>query len=207
VNLRLVLDGALKEKWGTEQFFGLKQLWQWFAQYPYLPCLRDVSVLEAAVRDGSSSLLWRTETFAYAAARGDGGDYRGIVAGRIAETPVTYTSLIVDGSVLPDPLPGDEPTPPPPPSGAGSEPPMVKRIKRFHGEVSLGDPHRPIPELTKIVDEVVGRLAQQSDVRLRVTLQIEADHTGDDGFTDDTVRTISENAKTLRFKDFGWDKE
>lgn len=207
VNLRLVLDGALKEKWGTEHSFGLKQLWQWFAQYPYMPRLRDVSVLEGAVRDGSSSLLWRTETFAYAAARGDDGDYRGIVAGRIAETPVTYTSLIVDGSVLPDPLPGEEPTPPLPPPGVGPEPPAVKRIKRFHGEVSLDDPRRPIPELTRIVDEVVGRLAQQADVRLQVTLQIEADHTSDDGFKEDTVRTISENAKTLRFKDFGWDKD
>jgi hypothetical protein len=27
------------------------------------------------------------------------------------------------------------------------------------------------------------------------------------GFADDTVRTISENAKTFRFKDFGWEKE
>jgi hypothetical protein len=61
--------------------------------------------------------------------------------------------------------------------------------------------------LTKIVDEVVDRLAQQTDVRLRVTVSIEADHEGEDGFADETVRTISENAKTLRFRDFRWDKE
>jgi hypothetical protein len=205
VNLRLVLDGALKEKWTADHAFGLKQLWSWFAQYPYLPRLRDISVLEGAVRDGSSSLLWRTETFAYAAAREAGGEYRGIVAGRIAETPVTSTSLIVDGSVLLDPLPGVEPPKPPPGPGPGPEP--VRRVRRFHGDVSLGDPRRPIPEFTKIVDEVIGRLAQQTDVRLHVTVQIEAEHSAADGFTDDTVRTISENAKTLRFKDFGWDKE
>jgi hypothetical protein len=73
--------------------------------------------------------------------------------------------------------------------------------------VSLSDPRRPIPELTKIVDEVIDRLAQQTDVRLKVTLQVEAEHSAADGFADDTVRTISENAKTLRFKDFGWEKE
>ena len=206
VNLRLVLDGALKEKWTADHAFGLKQLWSWFAQYPYLPRLRDISVLEGAVRDGSSSLLWRSETFAYAAAREAAGEYRGIVAGRLAETPVTSTSLIVDGSVLPDPLPGVEaPKPPPPGPGPGPEP--VRRVRRFHGEVSLGDPRRPIPELTKIVDEVIDRLAQQTDVRLHVTLQVEAEHSADDGFADDTVRTISENAKTLRFKDFGWEKD
>ena len=211
VNLRLVLDGALKEKWAAEGAFGLRQLWAWFAQYPYLPRLRDISVLEGAVRDGSSTLLWRTETFAYAAAREAGGEYRGIVAGRIAETPVTSTSLIVDGSVLPDPLPGTEPKPGPGPvppgTGLGPEPPPAARIRRFHGEVALSDPRRPIPELTKIVDEVVGRLALQTDVSLRVSLAVEAEHKGTDGFPDDTVRTISENAKTLRFRDFGWEKE
>jgi hypothetical protein len=208
VNLRLVLDGVLKEKWSAEHFFGLRQLWGWFAQYPYLPRLRDISVLEGAVRDGTSSLLWRSETFAYAAAREAGGEYRGIVAGRLAETPVTSTSLIVDGSVLPDPLPGTEMKPVPEPT-AGTEPlkPPVARVRRFHGEVALADPRRPIPELTKIVDEVIGRLAQQTDVRLHVTVQVEAEHSAADGFTDDTVRTISENAKTLRFRDFGWEKE
>jgi hypothetical protein len=203
VNLRLVLDGALKEKWTADHAFGLKQLWNWFAQYPYLPRLRDVSVLADAVRDGSSSLVWRTETFAYAAAREAGGEYRGIVAGRVADTPVTSTSLIVDGSVLPDPLPGIEP---PKPSGPGPGPKPIQQVRRFHGKVRLGDPRRPIPELTKIVDEVIDRLAQQADVRLNVTLEVEAEHTAMDGFAEDTVRTISENAKTLRF-DFDWEKE
>lgn len=205
VNLRLVLDGALKEKWGAEHAFGLKQLWIWFAQYPYLPRLRDVSVLEGAVRDGSSSLVWRSETFAYAAAREAGGEYRGIVAGRLADTPVTSTSLIVDGSVLPDPLPGVEPPKPPPP-GPGSGKGQVQRTRRFHGEVSLADPRRPIPELTKIVDAVIDRLAQQKDVQLHVTLQIEAEHLAADGFAEDTVRTISENSQTLHLK-FDWGKD
>jgi len=59
------------------------------------------------------------------------------------------------------------------------------------GEVALSDPRRPIPELTKIVDEVIDRLARQTDVRLPITLQVEAEHSADDGFADDTVRTIS----------------
>jgi predicted AAA+ superfamily ATPase len=206
VNLRLVLDGRLKEKWETDHAFGLKQLWGWFAQYPYLPRLRDISVLEGAVRDGSSSLLWRSETFAYAAAREEAGEYRGIVAGRVAETPITSTSLIIDGSVLAD-TPLDPEAPKPPVTEPQPQLQATRRIKRFHGEYALSDPRRPIPELTKVVDEVINRLAQQTDVRLRITLQVEAEHLADDGFPDDAVRTISENAKTLRFRDFGWDKD
>jgi hypothetical protein len=166
-----------------------------------MPRLRDISVLEGAVRDGSSSLLWRSETFAYAAAREGSGEYRGLVAGRLADTPITSSSVIVDGSVVPDLPPGDDLPPPPPP------PPPRGRTRSFNGEAVLADPRRPIPELTKIVDEVIDRLAQQTDVRLRVTLQIEAEHAAADGFTDETIRTISENAKTLRFRDFRWEKD
>ena len=110
--------------------------------------------------------------------------------------------------MLPDQLPGTEPKPvPEPTAGITLLKPTVARVRRFHGEVGLADPRRPIPELTKIVDEVIGRLAQQTDVRLHVTVKVEAEHASDAGFTDDTVRTISENAKTLRFEDFGWEKE
>jgi hypothetical protein len=67
----------------------------------------------------------------------------------------------VDGSVLPGPLPGTDPKPIIDPGpGPGHVPPPVARIRRFHGEVALSDPRRPIPELTKIVDEgSVSRLA------------------------------------------------
>lgn len=65
---------------------------------------------------------------------------------------------------------------------------------------------RPTPELTKSVEEV-GRLAQQTDVSLRVSVTVEAEHEGTDGFAGDTVHTIAENATTLRFKDLGWEKE
>jgi hypothetical protein len=46
-----------------------------------------------------------------------------------------------------------------------------------------------------------------TDVSLRVSATVEAEHKTTDDFADDTVRTISENAKTLRFRDFGWEKE
>jgi hypothetical protein len=217
VNLRLALDQKLGEYWTAHHAVGLRELWSWFATYVYLPRLRDMSVLEGAVRDGVGNLLWRSETFAYAAAREESGSYRGLVAGRQGDTPITSTSVIVDGAALPDPLPGTLlPGPPPGPGGfpltpgPGPTPPAappVARVARFHGEAVLADPGTPIPELQKIVAEVIGPLAAQTDVRLTVRIDIEAEHRADAGFTDQTVRTVSENAKTLRFRDFGFEKE
>ncbi|MBA2719231.1 MAG: ATP-binding protein [Chloroflexi bacterium] len=213
VNLRLVLTQTLKDYWSEHQQVTLKELWGWFAQYPYLPRLRDISVLEGAVADGAGNLLWRSETFAYAAAREAGGEYLGIVAGRQSSTPITSTSLIVDGSALPNPLPGVDEPKSPPGSGPGpgpSDPPVappVLRVAKFHGQAVLADPRTPIPELQKIVAEIIGPLAAQTDVSLTVRIEIEAEHRAEAGFTDQTVRTVSENAKTLRLRDFGFEKE
>ncbi|MFZ4664286.1 MAG: Swt1 family HEPN domain-containing protein, partial [Caldilineaceae bacterium] len=61
----------------------IKQLIQDFAQYPYLPRLRDPSVLLAAVREGLGLLLWPQESFAYAdSVDADSGRYRGLRSGQ-----------------------------------------------------------------------------------------------------------------------------
>ena len=44
----------------------IKQLSDDFAQYLYLPRLRDTDVLLAAIRDGVAAITWERETFAYA---------------------------------------------------------------------------------------------------------------------------------------------
>ena len=67
-------------------------------------------------------------------------------------------------------------------------------------------PADPIPELQKLVAEIIGPLAAQTDVSLKVRVEIEAEHRAEAGFTDQTVRTVSENAKTLRLRDFGFEK-
>jgi predicted AAA+ superfamily ATPase len=212
VNLRLALIQKLGTYWDAHHEVGLRELWSWFARYVYLPRLRDVSVLEGAVRDGAGNILWRSETFAYAAAREEPAEYRGLVAGRAADTPITSTSLIVDGSVLPDPLAGPETkTAAPDPglaAGSGSAPtPSPARVARFSGEAVLADPCTPFPELEKLVKEIIGPLATQADVSLTVRVEIEASHAGAGGFSDQTIRTVSENARTLRLRKFDFEKD
>ena len=208
VNLRLALDQKLGTYWDAHHEVGLRELWSWFARYVYLPRLRDVSVLEGAVRDGAGNILWRSETFAYAAAREEPAEYRGLVAGQAADTPITSTSLIVDSSLVPERSPqppgpeggvGQPPPPPPPPSAA--------RVVRFSGEAVLADPCTPFPELEKLVKEIIGPLAAQADVSLIVRVEIDASHAGAAGFSDKTIRDVSENAKTLKLRKFDFEKE
>jgi len=81
VNLRLALDQKLSTYWDAHHEVGLRELWSWFASLRLSARLRDASVLEGAVRDGAGNILWRSETFAYAAAREEPAEYRGVVAG------------------------------------------------------------------------------------------------------------------------------
>jgi hypothetical protein len=81
------------------------------------------------------------------------------------------------------------------------------RVARFHADAVLADPRTPFPELQKIVAEVIGPLAAQTDVSLSVHVEIDAEHRAETGFDDQTVRTVSENARTLRLRDFGFEKD
>ncbi len=62
-NLRLELDKV--PLWRGDAV-SVKQLADDFAQYLYLPRLRDTSVLLGAIAEGVASLVWERDTFAYA---------------------------------------------------------------------------------------------------------------------------------------------
>src|SRR5947209_10027580 len=63
IRLRMELDRV--PLWRGEHV-GVKQLVEDFAQYLYLPRLKEPDVLLKAVRDGVARLTWQAETFAYA---------------------------------------------------------------------------------------------------------------------------------------------
>jgi predicted AAA+ superfamily ATPase len=83
-------------------------------------------------------------------------------------------------------------------------PAVSVRPKRFHGAVSL-NPTRAGLDASKIAEEVIGHLAGLVGSRVRVTLEIEAEIPG--GAPEHVVRTVTENAKTLKFTDQGFEVE
>ena len=87
-------------------------------------------------------------------------------------------------------------------SGTGGTPHKpVKR--RFFGSTTL-DPSFYGRDFNRITDEIVQHLAAVDGVELEVRIEISA--RAQDGFDDAKVRTVSENATTLKFEQSGFEE-
>ena len=87
----------------------------------------------------------------------------------------------------------------PRPAAASTDPPSKTR---FFGSKRL-QADRYASDFKKLADEVLGPLGATPGVTLNVTIEIEA--TTPDGFDDAKVRTVSENAATLKFEQSGFE--
>lgn len=75
---------------------------------------------------------------------------------------------------------------------------------RFYGTAEL-KASTYVTELKKIHDEVLVHLNRAPGTSVRLTLEVEA--IALDGFDDDTVRTVAENAQTLKFRQSGFESD
>jgi predicted AAA+ superfamily ATPase len=196
----------------------VRQLRQYFAQYLYLPRLRDESVLVEAIQDGANRTTWNPETFAYAD-RFDANSetYVGLVARGIPMVQLDSESVLVKPEIAAAQkvAEGSEDVATPTAGDGGAEagePGLAgDRVtgstigsRRFHGAVRL-DPVRASRDASQIAEAVIQHLAALHDARVQVTLEILAEIPS--GAPDDVVRTVTENARTLKFETFGFEDE
>jgi hypothetical protein len=123
------------------------------------------------------------------------------VARRQIEAENTPPAVVVDPpvSLKPDPDPDPGPGPKPPLS------PVVKpQPKRYYGSVTL-DPQRVGRDASRIAEEVIAHLAGLVGARVTVTLDIEVQTPA--GVPDNVVSIVSENSRTLKFGNFGFERE
>ena len=76
--------------------------------------------------------------------------------------------------------------------------------KRFHGAATL-ESKRVGRDAGRIADEVVAHLAGLLGANVKVTLEIEAEIPT--GAPDHVVRTVTENCRTLKFDNHGFEAE
>ena len=209
--IRHQLDTAAAKLW-AEGHVTVGALWRLYAEYPYMPRLRDRTVLDLGLT--GPQLLWEQEGFALA----DGYDevsakYRALVLPTDGITvAVTDATLIVRPERAKAQRAAEVPEEPTVAPGEGSiaepgtgllRPSLATPGKtRYFGSKRL-QADRYASDFKKLADELLGPLGATPGVTLNVTIEIEA--TTPDGFDDAKVRTVSENAATLKFEQSGFE--
>lgn len=196
----------------------IRQLVEDFARYLYLPRLRDASVLAGAVSDGIGLLTWEQDSFAYAESYDEAANrYRGVRHNQQISLAADDSGLLVKPAVARKQL--DAETKPPSVAGGASGttptsgpsltptppgPTEAPKLRRFHGTVEL-DPTRTGRDAGRIADEVISHLVGLVGANVRVTLEIEAEIPS--GTPDNVVRTVTENSRTLKFSNLGFESD
>ena len=205
----------------------VKLLVEDFARYLYLPRIAGPEVLVQAIRDGVALLTWQSDTFAYAESYDEGaGRYLGLRSGQVVLLSADTVGLLVKPDLARRQLDAEVPTAtsgggtgdklgggtttagsegtPSGATGTGSSTAVEPHRRRFHGTVQL-DPERVGRDASRIADEVIAHLAGQVGSEVTVTLEIEAKLPA--GASDQVVRTVTENSRTLKFTSLGFEAE
>ncbi|MFJ8695873.1 Swt1 family HEPN domain-containing protein [Streptomyces roseolilacinus] len=231
--VRMALEGALANAWNKGHVrFG--DLWSWYTQYPYLKRLPNRQVLEQAVLGAADVLLWQQDAFALADGydettdeyqnlwiHGDKPDPAFVTDDSLLVQParaVAQRARVIDNPLIepvtppgssndgegttPQPGPGSVP-PVPGPGPQPPQPPAKAVARRFWGVKTL-NPNRPAADFANIQQEVLAHLEAADGVQLEVRIEITATTT--DGFTEQQVRTVRENAAQLNFEDSGFEE-
>jgi predicted AAA+ superfamily ATPase len=200
----------------------IRQLVEDFGRYLYLPRLQSPAVLVDAVRSGLALLTWEKDSFAYAESYDESVPrYRGLHYGLQFTVTGDDAGLLlraevarkqIDDETAPpaaaQPTVGGSANTPTPPTVQGPNEPngpvQPPKPKRFHGTVVL-DSARVGRDASRIADEVITHLVGLVGSNVTITLDIDADIPA--GVPDNVVRTVTENSRTLKFGNSGFEKE
>jgi hypothetical protein len=186
-------------------------------QYPYMPRLRNRHVLDEGIVD--MPLIWQTDAFGLATGYDDSaGRYIGLwTPGDKGAAPAATDSLLL---VRPDIAVTQRDAEIPATPGTRLSPSEEEAAE--HAETDLGHPgasHRNLKtrffgvktlsskrialDFKNVADEIIANLSEEG-TELVVKIEIEA--TKPVGFEEGQVRTLSENAQTLKFDQSGFEE-
>ena len=214
--LKMELDNLL---WKNDNHIQVKKLWEDLTTYCYLPRLANFSVLESTIRAGVGG-----EFFALASSF-DNGKYSELrlnttVANIYPSDYLVKTSVAqeqINREKQEQSIQGQEETSGQKPQessnvsdsaqggskGTPETPPKSVGNTRFFMSVKL-DSTRGIRDLRKYLDEVINHLTSVDECDVEITLEVSAQ--AENGFPHDVVRIVSENCKTLKVENFGFEQ-
>src|SRR5258708_27095931 len=98
-----------------------------------------------------------------------------------ADETIALFASVIDGDGYPD-------TP------ATTQP---RKVRRFYGSVEL-DMVRPVKAFDAVLNAIVMELQRTQGAKVKLTLEVEA--VADEGFADNDVSVVRDNARQLKFK-------
>lgn len=217
--LQMSLDELL---WKDNDDISIKKLWEYLSTYCYLPRLANYSVLEDAIRNGLPS----TEFFALAA--GFSNDrYIDLKFNKpvlsintsdlLVKTTVAMKQIVKeqeqgggtpgkqgDGEGIPGGFVsgGDNGGGQEGGSAGGSDEPTPPTNTHFYMSAKL-DNVRINRDVNTYVQEIIQHLSAVDGATVELKLEVEV--IAPNGIPNGTVRTVSENCRTLKVTDFGFD--
>lgn len=222
--LQMTLDELL---WKDTENISVKKLWEYLCTYCYLPRLSSYSVLQETICQGCAS----DEYFGIAAAH-NGERYVGLkwnqsifnfnntdllvkpsaakaqikkeaeaqaAAGSQATSGGTSSGFTPSGSGMHT---GTSSEGAGTPGGTGAATPPTAANRHFYMSADV-DAVRVNRVISTYVDEIIRHLMQVEGANVQLKLEVEVN--APDGIPSSTVRTVSENCKTLKITDFGFD--
>lgn len=201
---------------------GAMAFWEDTLRYIYLPRLRSRDVLAQAIVKGAA-----TRDFFGTAYGEGGGKFEGFKLGD-SNIQLDGTLLLIEpeaaakyaAAQAAQPEPGPSPSLTPTPTGEAKTPavgtpsstgggptpppapPASPNPRAFHGHVGINAATAKM-RLVQIADEIIALLAEDPNAEVTVSLEIQAAFPA--GAKDQTKRAVSENAKTLGFKNAEWE--
>ncbi|WP_018214270.1 DUF499 domain-containing protein [Desulfitobacterium hafniense] len=230
--LLMELDNVL---WKDADNIPIKKLWEYLCTYCYLPRLANDTVLDKAIQTGLNSPEYFAFASGFDGTRYIDlkfNQYVGMIerSGYLVKVSVAQKQLADEeakrqaeaaaraaqlggGASIPISVDGGTSTTTTYPVGGGvpagshevyeDQTPAAPKNKRFFMSADL-DTTRINRDVQKYVEEIIQHLTSVDGARVRVSLEVEAETA--DGFTQQTVRTISENCRTLRVRDSGFEE-
>ena len=225
--LGATLHNELVNIWHDAGEITVGELWGYFTRYTYLPRLVRREVLDAAVLKALDTVLVENERFGIAVSKdAETGRYRGLLLPPepTATMQVTDSTLLIHASRAQDQIEADRTAAAREAAvevaeqgdgGGGSvditwtatsdaedeealasgDDGLNAALARFFGSVAI-NPDRYSRDIGNVTREIIDRLAG-AGARLEITIDIQA--IKPDGFDESEVRTISENARVLKF--------
>ena len=188
-------------------------------RYIYLPRLKNRNVLEQAIVKSAGSRDFFGTAYGHHEGKFDGfklGDANvqlddtllliepeAAKAYEAAHPPVTPPGPTPPGPVPPGPTPpGPVPPGPTPPGPNPPGPIPAPKPHAFHGNVEINASTAKM-RMVEVAEEIIAVLAADPNAEVKVAVEIQV--TFPSGASDQTKRAVTENARTLNFKNADWE--